>query len=74
MQGAYVFGKIRPEEYAILQVKAIMKAVCLVGDKSLGQEMIRACVKRLSSRIEELQTKEAELGYREARYGKKDEK
>jgi hypothetical protein len=47
-----------------------MEAAHQTYNADRGREMILACIKRLQSRIHELQPKLATPEYKEARYGK----
>ena len=60
----------RAEKFGILQADAILEATHLTYNARRGQQMVKACIKRLQERLPELQPKKAHPAYNEARYGK----
>jgi len=59
----------RAEKFGILQADAILEATHLTYNAKRGQQMIKACIKRLQERLPELQPKKAHPDYKKARYG-----
>ena len=66
--------KSRAEIAGEMQADAIMEVAHLTYNAARGRRMVETCIKKLQKRISELQPKEADPKYKEARYGKKTSK
>jgi hypothetical protein len=63
--------KSRAEIAGIMLADAAMEVAHLTYNAPRGTKMITACIARLQERIGEIQSKEADPKYKEARYGKR---
>jgi len=61
----------RARAFGISQAGVVMEAAHLTYNAARGIAIVESCIKELQNRIHEIQPREAEPGYKKARYGSK---